>query len=413
MGKRTQTLKFHNKPYIISAYAIGGKKEGEGPLRDWFDECLEDDTYGENTWEKSESKMLKTAMMESMRRAGKTTEDIGAMLSGDLLNQLMSSSFMARDLQIPFLGMYGACSTMTESLMLGAVLTDGGYSDNVMVGASSHYCTAERQFRMPLEHGNQRPPSAQWTATAAGAMLLSRGIRGGIPDESNLDGSGGQKRDLNVTAGIEDRDRTARNEISEVKTAMAETFGSELRIDAAGKVYPQRQIRIESGTIGKVIDAGVKDSNQMGSAMAPAAVDTILTHLGETGRTLDYYDLVCTGDLGFIGKSIVRDLLEDAGVSRRMIADVYDDCGAMIFAPEQDVHSGGSGCGCSASIFSGYVYRNMKAGNLKRTLIISTGALLSTISPLQGESIPGIAHAISLEAVDETEAPAGKSKERK
>lgn len=394
MGKRTQTLKFHNKPYIISAYAIGGQKEGEGPLRDWFDECLEDDTYGENTWEKSESKMLKIAMTESMRRAGKTTEDIGAMLSGDLLNQLMSSSFMARDLQIPFLGMYGACSTMTESLMLGAVLTDGGYSDNVMVGASSHYCTAERQFRMPLEHGNQRPPSAQWTATAAGAMLLSRGIGGGGTDGSNLDGSGGQKRNLN-------------------ETTMAETAGAELRIDAAGTVYPQLQIRIESGTIGKVIDAGVKDSNQMGSAMAPAAVDTILTHLEETGRSLDYYDLVCTGDLGFIGKSIVRDLLEDAGVSRRMIADVYDDCGAMIFAPEQDVHSGGSGCGCSASIFSGYVYRNMKAGNLKRTLIISTGALLSTISPLQGESIPGIAHAISLEAVDAPKVPEGKSKGRK
>ncbi len=403
MGTRKQTLKFHNKPYIISAYAIGGKKEGEGPLRDWFDACLEDDTYGESTWEKSESKMLKTAMTESMRRAAKTTEDIGAMLSGDLLNQLMSSSFMARDLQIPFLGMYGACSTMTESLMLGAVLTDGGYSDNVMVGASSHYCTAERQFRMPLEHGNQRPPSAQWTATAAGAMLLSRGRGGNDPDERNLDGD----------AGMEGQNETACNEIAGGKTAMDETSGTELRIDAAGNVYPQRQIRIESGTIGKVIDAGVKDSNQMGSAMAPAAVDTILTHLGETGRTLDYYDLVCTGDLGFIGKNIVRDLLEDAGVSRRMIADVYDDCGAMIFAPEQDVHSGGSGCGCSASIFSGYVYRNMKAGNLERTLIISTGALLSTISPLQGESIPGIAHAISLEAVDGTEESAGKSKERK
>lgn len=399
MGTRTQTLKFHNKPYIISAYAIGGKKEGEGPLRDWFDECLEDDTYGENTWEKSESKMLKTAMTESMRRAGKTTEDIGAMLSGDLLNQLMSSSFMARDLQIPFLGMYGACSTMTESLMLGAVLTDGGYSDNVMVGASSHYCTAERQFRMPLEHGNQRPPSAQWTATAAGAMLLSRGIGEDDRFESNSNGN--------------HRNETNSNGLSGTKDQKDKIPGTELRIDAAGKVYPQYQIRIESGTIGKVIDAGVKDSNQMGSAMAPAAVDTILTHLGETGRMLDYYDLVCTGDLGFIGKSIVRDLLEDAGVSRRMIADVYDDCGAMIFAPEQDVHSGGSGCGCSASIFSGYVYRNMKAGNLKRTLIISTGALLSTISPLQGESIPGIAHAISLEAVDETEASAGKSKERK
>lgn len=370
MRARKQTLKFRNRPYIISAYAIGGKKEGEGPLHDWFDECLSDDTYGENTWEKSESRMLKTAMTECMRRGGKTTEEIGAVLSGDLLNQLMSSSFMARDLQIPFLGMYGACSTMTESLMLSAVLTDGGYSDNVMIGASSHYCTAERQFRLPLEHGNQRPPSAQWTATAAGAMLLSRGI------------------ERNSRAGSGEKERGG-----------TKNTGTELRIDDAGNVYAQRQIRIECGTIGKVIDAGVKDSNQMGSAMAPAAVDTILTHLEETGRTLDHYDLVCTGDLGFIGKSIVRDLLEDAGVSRKMIADVYDDCGAMIYAPEQDIHSGGSGCGCSASVFAGYVYRNMKEGKIRRALIISTGAMLSTISPFQGESIPGIAHAISLESV--------------
>ena len=370
MRARKQTLKFRNRPYIISAYAIGGKKEGEGPLHDWFDECLSDDTYGENTREKSESRMLKTAMTECMRRGGKTTEEIGAVLSGDLLNQLMSSSFMARDLQIPFLGMYGACSTMTESLMLGAVLTDGGYSDNVMIGASSHYCTAERQFRLPLEHGNQRPPSAQWTATAAGAMLLSRGIEG------------------NSRAGSGEKERGG-----------TKNTGTELRIDDAGNVYAQRQIRIECGTIGKVIDAGVKDSNQMGSAMAPAAVDTILTHLEETGRTLDHYDLVCTGDLGFIGKSIVRDLLEDAGVSRKTIADVYDDCGAMIYAPEQDIHSGGSGCGCSASVFAGYVYRNMKEGKIRRALIVSTGAMLSTISPFQGESIPGIAHAISLESV--------------
>ena len=366
MRARKQTLKFRNRPYIISAYAIGGKKEGEGPLHDWFDECLSDDPYGENTWEKSESRMLKTAMTECMRRGGKTTEEIGAVLSGDLLNQLMSSSFMARDLQIPFLGMYGACSTMTESLMLGAVLTDGGYSDNVMIGASSHYCTAERQFRLPLEHGNQRPPSAQWTATAAGAMLLSRGIEWNSRDGSGIerdsrDGSGGKESGGTKNTGTE--------------------------------------LRIECGTIGKMIDAGVKDSNQMGSAMAPAAVDTILTHLEETGRTLDHYDLVCTGDLGFIGKSIVRDLLEDAGVSRKMIADVYDDCGAMIYAPEQDIHSGGSGCGCSASVFAGYVYRNMKEGKIRRALIVSTGAMLSTISPFQGESIPGIAHAISLESV--------------
>ena len=350
MTERRQTLIFKNKPYILSAYSIGGQKEGEGPLREWFDDCLRDDTYDESTWEKSESKMLKTAIMESMRRADKSSEDIGAMLSGDLLNQLMSSSFMARDLHIPFLGMYGACSNMTESLMLGAVLTDGRYSDNVVIGASSHYCTAERQFRMPLEHGNQRPPSAQWTATAAGAMLLSCG---------------------------NDMDK--------------------LEADKAGNVRYLKNIRIESGTIGKVIDAGIKDANQMGSAMAPAAVDTILNHLQDTGRNLGYYDIVFTGDLGFIGKDIVKDLLSDAGVDKDEIERVYNDCGAMIYEPQQDIHSGGSGCGCSASTFAGYVYKKMRRGEINRALIISTGALLSTISPFQGESIPGIAHAISLE----------------
>lgn len=351
MAKRKQTVFFKNKPYIVSAYSIGGKKEGDGPMSKWFDSCLDDDTYGEDTWEKSESKMLKTAMTEAVRRSGKSKEEIGAMLSGDLLNQLMSSSFMARDMQIPFLGMYGACSTMTESLMLGSVLVDGEYSDNVIIGASSHYCTAERQFRLPLEHGNQRPPSAQWTATAAGAMLISRDK----PDDTDT-------------------------------------------MSINGHMHELKRIRVESGTIGKVIDAGIRDSNQMGSAMAPAAIDTILNHLEDTGRTLDYYDVVLTGDLGFIGKDIVKDLLEDAGTDVNAVSDVYDDCGSMIYEPEQDIHSGGSGCGCSASIFAGYVYKKMKKGDIRKALIISTGALLSTISPFQGESIPGIAHAISLEA---------------
>lgn len=353
MVERKQTVRFKNKPYILSAYSIAGEKEGQGPLREWYDNCLRDDTYDEGTWEKSESKMLKTAITESMRRAGKESEDIGAMLSGDLLNQLMSSSFTARDMHIPFLGMYGACSTMTESLMLGAVLTDGGYSDNVIIGASSHYCTAERQFRMPLEHGNQRPPSAQWTATAAGAMLLSG-------------------------RGDDDLEK--------------------METDKQGELKALNHVRIESGTIGKVIDAGIKDANQMGSAMAPAAVDTILNHLQDTGRNIDYYDAVFTGDLGFIGKDIVRDLLDDAGIDMRAVEKVYDDCGAMIYEPEQDIHSGGSGCGCSAATFAGYVYKKMRRGEIKRALIISTGALLSTISPFQGESIPGIAHAISIEA---------------
>lgn len=348
---RKQTLFFKNKPYILSAYSIGGEKESKGPLREWFDDCLRDDAYDEKTWEKSESKMLKTAMTEVMRRAGKEKEKIGAILSGDLLNQLMSSSFMARDMHIPFLGMYGACSTMTESLILGSVLVDGKYSDNVVVGASSHYCTAERQFRMPLEHGNQRPPSAQWTATAAGAMLLSS-----CPAEETI------------------------------------------QTDGSGKIRSLWNVRVDCGTIGKIIDAGVKDANQMGSAMAPAAVDTLLNHLQDTGRSIDYYDLVLSGDLGFIGKSIMKDLLADAGVDKDAIDAVYDDCGTMLYRPQQDVHSGGSGCGCSASTFAGYVYKKMCRGEIRRALIMSTGALLSTISSFQGESIPGIAHAVSLKA---------------
>lgn len=349
--KGNQTIVFPNKPVILSTASVVGKKEGKGPLSQWFDTRLEDDTFGEKTWEKSESKMLKAAMTQALQKSGRAKEDIGAMLSGDLLNQLMSSSFMARDLHIPFLGMYGACSTMTESLMLGAVLTDGQYSDNVMIGASSHYCTAERQFRMPLEHGNQRPPSAQWTATAAGAMVLS--------------------------CGIKER--------------------QQIIADEEGNTKIPEIVRVTCGTIGKIIDAGIKDANQMGAAMAPAAVDTLLNHLQDTGRSITDYDLILTGDLGYIGKDIAKDLLVGAGIPKQELDNRYDDCGAMIFEKEQDVHSGGSGCGCSASVFAGYVYKRLIKGQLKKVLIMSTGALLSTISPFQGESIPGIAHAISLE----------------
>lgn len=349
MAKKKQTVVFNNMPYITGAYAIGGKKEGEGPMKQWFDNCSDDDTFGEKTWEKSESRMLKTAFEETIRRAGKSEDEIGAILSGDLLNQLMSSSFTVRDFHIPYLGLYGACSTMTESLILGSVLVDGCYSDDVIVGASSHYCTAERQFRMPLEHGNQRPPCAQWTATAAGSMLIS-----------------------------------------------SKHKAEDLEADSNGVVNQLKNVRIECATIGKVIDAGVKDANQMGSAMAPAAIDTLLNHLEDTGRDMAHYDMIYTGDLGFIGKDIMKDLLEDAGVPKTILETHYDDCGAMIYDPQQDVHSGGSGCGCSASTFSGYVYKKMRKGELGKVLIMSTGALLSTISPFQGESIPGIAHAVSL-----------------
>lgn len=340
-----QSIIFTEAPLIRGRGSVVGAKEGQGPLAADFDIVLQDDMYEEKTWEKAESKMLKEAMKKAASRADLTTADIDVMLSGDLLNQLMSSSFMARDLHIPFLGLYGACSTMTESLILGSILIDGGFARNVLVGASSHFCTAERQFRMPVEHGNQRPPSAPWTATAAGGVVVSA--------------------------------------CAAAPAAQAALAGG--------------CICLESATIGKVIDAGIKDANQMGAAMAPAAVDTLLNHLEDMQRGLDYYDLVVSGDLGFIGKEIMMDLLAGAGIGKQTIFSHYDDCGAMLFAKEQDVHGGGSGCGCSAAIFAGHLLKEMEQGRIRRLLLMSTGAMLSTISPLQGESIPGIAHAVSLE----------------
>lgn len=347
-----QSVKFERQPYIIGSAAVVGEKEGKGPLKSWFDTILSDDMYGEKTWEKAESKMLTEAMTMALQKSGKAKEDVDLVLSGDLLNQLMASSFMARELHLPFLGLYGACSTMTESLLLGAMLTDGGFAHNIIVGASSHYCTAERQFRMPVEHGNQKPPSAQWTATAAGAMVVSEKAA----DLSN----------------------------------QGETGAAHLPASSAN-------ICVDCGTVGKIIDAGVRDANQMGSAMAPAAVDTILNHLEDTGRTLEYYDLVITGDLGYIGKDIAADLLNDAGLSKSALSERLEDCGTMLYNREkQNVPGGGSGCGCSASVFSGNILSRMRRGELNKILLVSTGALLSTISPFQGESIPGIAHAVSL-----------------
>lgn len=334
-----QTFEFVNEPVILSAASVVGTKEGAGPMGKWFDIVSDDDTFGESTWEKSESRMLKNAVKSAIDKAGKTESEIDVMLCGDLLNQLMSSSFMARDLGIPFLGLYGACSTMTESLLLAAVLTDGGYCKLAVNGASSHFCSAERQFRMPLEHGNQKPPYAQSTVIGAGAMVLSADV------------------------------------------------------PKAG-----RYVAVTGATVGKIIDMGIKDSNQMGAAMAPAAVDTVLTHFRETGRTIADYDLIVTGDLGFTGSKIAIDLLETAGVSSELLHSRFVDCGTMIYEKETDFEGGGSGCGCSASVLSGYFYKKLKTGELQRILVLSTGALLSTISPFQGESIPGIAHAVVLES---------------
>ena len=330
LGK--QTLKLSTPPSMISNASIVGPKEGEGPLAEYFDQILKDDHFGEDSWEKAESKMLKEAVKNAIKESGRSNTNINFMFAGDLLNQIISSSFAARELQIPFIGLYGACSTMAESICMGSMMIDGGFAEAVVCATSSHFSSAERQYRFPLEQGVQRPLFAQWTVTGAGATVLS---------------------------------------------------------EAGNGPY------ITHVTIGKVLDFGVKDANNMGAAMAPAAVDTITAHLEETGRSPDYYDLIVTGDLGNIGKAIALDMMQKEGFD---LSKVYNDCGSLIFdGAKQDTHAGGSGCGCSAVVFNGYIAKEMKKGNLNRVLLVATGALLSPTTTWQGESIPSIAHAVAIE----------------
>lgn len=327
-----QTIKFYNPPSIIETATITGSKEGQGPLGEYFDVILSDDLYGEKSWEKAESKMTREAVKLAINKANLHPENIDYMFSGDLLNQIISSSFAARELQIPFFGLYGACSTMTESLSLSAIVIDGGYADYVIAATSSHFASAERQYRFPLEYGGQRPPTSQWTVTGAGAALLSSKGEGPY---------------------------------------------------------------ITYATTGRVLDFGVKDANNMGAAMAPAAADTILRHFKDTGFKPSDYDLIITGDLGKVGKELAVELVKKGGYD---ISGIYTDCGVEIYdLSDQDVHAGASGCGCSAVVFCGYLYRALKEGKFKKILLISTGALLSPTSSQQGESIPGIAHAVTIE----------------
>lgn len=335
MNKRVgkQTVKTDSKPRIISAYSVVGPKEGEGPLKDYFDRILEDDLNGMDTYEKAESSFLYMAVNESIKRANLKEDDINYFLAGDLLNQLTSSCFAAKDMDIPFVGLFGACSTMTESLGLAAMLMDGGFANYIVAATSSHFSSAERQFRFPLEYGSQRAPTAQWTVTGSGAMVLGK--------EGN---------------------------------------------------YPY----VSLVTMGKVKDYGVNDVNNMGEAMAPAAVNTISQHFMDTGRKPSDYDLIATGDLGKVGKEITKKLLlEEYNYD---LSNNYIDCGDEIFDHErQNTVAGGSGCGCSAVVDCGYIYKNMLSGKFKRVLLISTGALLSSTSCYQGLNIPGIAHAVALE----------------
>jgi len=327
-----QTIELKDPPKIISTFSVVGPKEGQGPLKEYFDQILNDDTCGKDSYEKAESEMMFTAIKEAIKGASLKEKDINYLFSGDLLNQIISSSFAAREFSIPFFGLYGACSTMSESLSLAALMIDGGFAEHVVAATSSHFSSAERQFRFPLEYGAQRTQTAQWTVTGSGAMVL------------------GKNGDFPVIRYV---------------------------------------------TTGLVKDYGFKDSNNMGAAMAPAAVHTIYNHLKDTGRVPRDYDIIATGDLGSVGKEITEKLLLEYGYD---IRGNYMDCGDVIFnREEQNTASGGSGCGCSAVVATGYLYKSLMKKEIKRVLLVSTGALMSTTSSLQGESIPGIAHAVSIE----------------
>ncbi|MCI9263129.1 MAG: stage V sporulation protein AD [Oscillospiraceae bacterium] len=325
-----QTVAFANPPAIIGHANVVGKKEGDGPLRDSFDHIEQDDTFGEKTWEKAETAMQKMAFAAALDKAGQAASNLDYLFAGDLLNQCIGSGFAVRGQDVPFFGLYGACSTMGESLSLAAMSIDGGFAQFAGAVTSSHFCSAERQYRTPLEYGGQRTPTAQWTVTGSGAVILAR--EGPGPYVTHI-------------------------------------------------------------TTGKVVDKGIKDANNMGAAMAPAAYDTLTAHFKDTGRQPSFYDLIVTGDLGKLGKDIVRDFFAKDGVE----LSNYDDCGTMIFdLKKQDVHCGGSGCGCSATVLTGYLLNGMREGKWNRILFCPTGALLSPTSTQQGESIPCICHAVAI-----------------
>ena len=330
-----QTMIYDTPPVIAAHRGIAGRKEGEGPLSEWFDAILEDDLLGQKSWELAESEMVRRTVRDTLDAANLSAGSVDALLGGDLNNQIIATSFAARKLGIPFLGLYGACSTFVEALALGSALISAGHLDSALCCASSHFCTAERQFHFPLELGTQRPPQASWTATACGCALLRSGGKG---------------------------------------------------------------IRVTAGTLGRVIDLNISDANHMGAAMAPAVFDTLAAHLSDTRGDAADYDLIVTGDLGWIGRDLLLELCRRSGLD--MPADKLVDCGASLYSREQDAHAGGSGCGCVASVSCAWIMKRIKRGELHRVLLSGSGAMLSPTSSQQGQSIPGIAYAVCLEGGD-------------
>ena len=342
-----QSIVFTKAPYLLSAASVAGSKEAQGPLGKRFDLTNEDDLFGAETWEEAESNMQKEACVLALGKSHVDPKSVRYLFGGDLLRQGIATSMGVEDLQIPIFGLYGACSTSGEALALAAMSVAAGYGDYMLAVTSSHFGSAEKEFRFPLGYANQRPLSAHWTVTASGAFLV----------------------------------------------------GSHLNKIHSDKQHQRksqfRHIRIAGVTIGKIVDFGLKDSQNMGACMAPAATDTIYRNFQDLGRTQEDYDQIITGDLGYIGQSILFDLMKSRGYD---IRKKHMDCGMTIFDQEtQDTHAGGSGCGCAASTLASYILPKIENGEWKKILFVPTGALMSTVSFNEGASVPGIAHAIMIE----------------
>lgn len=333
MAKRQgcRTVSFDHPVYVSAHAAIVGQKEGEGPLQGTFDMVSGDTHFGQKTWELAESRMQRIAIETAAGKAGLNLSDLDFILAGDLLNQCIGSSMASVSSNIPFIGLYGACSTMAEGLAVGACLIDGGAARRLCAAASSHFCAAERQYRFPLAYGGQRTPTAQWTATAAGAAVLT---------------------------------------------------------------HERTPVRLTHALFGQMVDLDVTDTNNMGAAMAPAAYDTLSRLFQDTGTQPSDYDRILTGDLARVGSKLLRDLFQRDGMD---LGKTYDDCGVLLYDAAQDVHAGGSGCGCSAAVLCGDILDRMERGALHRVIFAGTGALMSPTSVQQGQGIAGICHAVILE----------------
>lgn len=330
-----QSFCFTRQIRIASSACIGGTMEQQGPLGAYLDDYDETGKFEGDNWEESESSMLRQTIECALKKLGKAPKDVDYLFCGDLLRQMTASSFGVKSLQIPVFGVYGACSTMGESMLLGSVMLESGMAKRVVAATSSHFATAEKEFRFPLSYGNQRPPCATWTVTGSGAVVL---------EETK------QKKE---------------------------------------------GIYVAAATPGKIVDYGITDKANMGACMAPAAVSTIAAHFRDLKQQPEHYDRIVTGDLGSVGSDILLDLLKAEGFD---ITKQHMDCGLTIYDQNfQDVHSGGSGCGCAAVTLAGYLLQKMKEKKWKRILFVPTGALLSTVSSNEGDTVPGIAHAVALE----------------